>query len=204
MKLNKWTAGLAALGVVSLASVVKADDKASAVMAMSPTVLSGYVDTSMQWNIGDGRTPAGTPSNSHAPAYKYGGQAKSDGFNLDAIGLTLEKPLDESEWSAGYKVDLMMGPDANTLNTTSVVGQNNSDFAIEQAYVILNAPVGNGLDFKVGVFDSIVGYESTKDDLNPNFTRSWGHTFEPSTIRVFWLHTGSIIPSLSALALLIP
>src|SRR5580704_2782106 len=121
MKLNKWTAGLAAVGAVSLASVAKADEKASAVMAMSSTVLSGYVDTSMQWNIGDGRvapgSPAGTVSDSHAPAYKYGGSSKADGFNLDSVLLTLEKPLDESEWSAGYKVDLMMGPDANTLGT---------------------------------------------------------------------------------------
>jgi hypothetical protein len=156
------------------------------VASASSTVLSGYVDTSMQWNIGDGRvapgSPVGTAANSHAPAYKYGGAAKSDGFNLDAILLTLEKPLDESEWSAGYKVDLFMGPDANVLGTSST-GVNN-DFAIKQAYVILNCPVGNGLDFKVGVFDSIVGYESTEADKNPNFTRSWGHTFEPST------HTG--------------
>ena len=40
------------------------------------------------------------------------------------------------------------------------MGGNTSDFAIRQAYVALRAPVGNGLDFKVGVFDSIIGYES--------------------------------------------
>ena len=34
------------------------------------------------------------------------------------------------------------------------------------------------------MFDSIIGYESTEAVNNPNFTRSWGHTFEPST------HTG--------------
>jgi len=77
---------------------------------------------------------------------------------------------------------LDLGPDANTLGTVSTgVG---ADFAIKQAYVALRAPVGNGLDFKVGVFDSIIGYEPTEAVNNPNFTRSWGHTFEPST------HTG--------------
>lgn len=175
MKLNKWTVGLAAVGAVSLASVAQADSQtASTLASVSSTVLSGYVDTSMQWNLGTG--------DSHAPAYKYGGAAKADGFNLDAIKITLEKPLDESEWAAGYKVDLFMGPDANTLGTqsTGVKG----DFAIKQAYVALRAPVGNGLDFKVGVFDSVVGYESTEAVNNPNFTRSWGHTIEPST------HTG--------------
>lgn len=177
MKFNKWTVGLAAVGAVSLASAAQAQDKASGALApLSSTTLSGYVDTSMQWNLGTG--------DSHAPAYKYGGPTKADGFNLNAIKVTLEKPLDESEWAAGYKVDLFMGPDADTLGTQSILSTGKSDFAIKQAYVALRAPIGNGLDFKVGVFDSIIGYESTESVNNPNFTRSWGHTFEPST------HTG--------------
>ncbi len=51
-----------------------------------------------------------------------------------------------------------------------------SDFAIRQAYVALRAPVGTGLDFKVGVFDSIIGYESVDASTDPNFTRSYGHS----------------------------
>jgi hypothetical protein len=43
---------------------------------------------------------------------------------------------------------------------------------------------GNGLDFKFGVFDSIIGYESVESPANPNFTRSYGHSIEPQT------HTG--------------
>ncbi len=175
MKLNKWTIGLAAVGAVSLASVAQAEEKSSTMASLSSTVLSGYVDTSAQWNLGDGV--------SHTPGYKYGGAGKADGFNLDVVDLTLEKPLDESEWAAGYKAELWMGPDANVLGTTSS-GATTSDFAVKQAYVALRAPVGNGLDFKVGVFDSVVGYESTEAINNPNFTRSWGHSFEPST------HTG--------------
>jgi hypothetical protein len=30
------------------------------------------------------------------------------------------------------------------------------------------------------VFDSVIGYESTEAINNPNFTRSWGHSLEPS------------------------
>lgn len=175
MKFNKWTVGLAAVGAVSLASVVRADNP-GVLASASSTVLSGYVDTSMQWNLGTG--------DSHAPAYKYGGPAKADGFNLDVVKVTLEKPLDESEWAAGYKFDLLLGPDADTFGSQSTLATAKSDLAIKQAYVALRAPIGNGLDFKVGVFDSVIGYESTEAVNNPNFTRSWGHTFEPST------HTG--------------
>lgn len=176
MKFNKWTVALAAVGAVSLASAARAEDATGTLSSLSSTTLSGYVDTSAQWNLGTG--------DSHAPDYKYGGASKADGFNLNVIKLTLEKPLDDSEWGAGYKVDLLMGPDANTFGSQSVLSTGSSDFAIKQAYVALNAPIGNGITFKVGVFDSIIGYESTESVNNPNFTRSWGHTFEPST------HTG--------------
>ncbi len=177
MKFNKWTIGLAAAGVVSLASAARAEEKASSVMtALSSTTLSGYVDTSAQWNFGTG--------NAHNPPYKFGGASKADGFNLNVVQLRLEKPLDEAEWAAGYKVDLWAGPDANVLGTQSALAAGSGDFAVRQAYVALRAPFQNGIDFKVGVFDSILGYESVEGPNNPNYTRSYGHSIEPQT------HTG--------------
>ena len=173
MKYNKWTVALAALGVVSFASAAKAEEKASPVMtALSSTTISGYVDTSAEWNPGTG--------NANLPPYKFNGANKADGFNLDVIQLRIDKPLDEGDWAAGYRMDLWFGPDANTLGTSSL-GVNNSDFGIRQAYVALRAPLGTGLDLKMGVFDSIIGYESIESGNNPNFTRSYGHSIEPQT-----------------------
>jgi hypothetical protein len=181
MKCNQWTLGLAALGVVSLASVVKADEKPSSVgTALSSTMLSGYVDTSAQWNLGNG--------NAGAPAYAFGGPGKADGFNVNVVRLLLEKDPDASDaWGAGYKVDLIFGPDANALNTAGVVGGSTSDFALKQAYVDLKAPLGNGLDIKIGEWDTIIGYEVFQSGDNPNFTRSYGYTIEPTT------HTGVLL-----------
>jgi hypothetical protein len=177
MKFNKWTVALAALGVVSLASAAKAEEKASPVMtALASTTISGYVDTSAEWNFGTG--------NANPAPYKFNSPSKADGFNLDVIQLRIDKPLDESDWAAGYRADLWFGPDANILGTQSVLATGASDFAIRQAYVALRAPVGSGLDFKMGVFDSVVGYESIEAGNNPNFTRSYGHSIEPQT------HTG--------------
>ena len=173
MKFNQWTLGLAALGVVSLASVAKAEEKENVVQAaLTSTTISGYVDTSAQWNPGTG---------TGANYYKFGGVSKADGFNLNVVQLTIAKPLDEAEWSAGYRADLWFGPDANTLNTTSTT-ENSSDLGIRQAYVALRMPVGNGLDWKMGVFDSIIGYESVESGNDPNFTRSYGHSIEPQTM----------------------
>src|SRR5262249_7556552 len=166
MKLDKWTAVLAGAGLVSLVSAATAEEKSSAVMtALASTTLSGYVDTSAQWNMNTG--------NANPAPFKFNTPSKADGFNLDVVQLRIEKPLDESEWAAGYRVDLWVGPDANTLDTQSSL--THGDFAIRQAYVALRAPLGNGLDFKMGVFDSIIGYESVESPNNPNYTRSYGH-----------------------------
>jgi hypothetical protein len=178
MKFNKWTVALAALGVVSLASAARAEEKASPVMtALAATTISGYVDTSAEWNFGTG--------NANLPPYRFNGANKADGFNLDVIQLRIDKPLDEQPWSAGYRADLWFGPDANSLGTQSYFGNgtqaSTGDFAIRQAYAALRVPVGTGLDFKLGVFDSIVGYESIEAGNNPNFTRSYGNSIEPTT-----------------------
>jgi hypothetical protein len=178
MKFDKWTLGLAAAGVVSLTSAARAADPANTVMTtVASTVLSGFVDTSMQWNPGTG--------NANNPQYSFGGESKADGFNLNVVQLSLHRPLDyETDWGSGYRVDLWAGPDANRLFTQSIDAESLSDFAIRQAYVNLRVPVGNGLELKVGVFDTIIGYESVASPSNPNFTRSYGQTIEPQT------HTG--------------
>ena len=177
MKFNKWTLGLAAVGLVSWNSAALADDAAPATVltSLSSTTLSGYVDTSAQWNLGTG--------NANTPFYSFGGPSKADGFNLNVVQLSLDKPLDESEWAAGYHVDLWLGPDAAALGSASIFS-GTSDLAIRQAYVSLRTPLGNGLNWKIGVFDTVVGYESLSSPNNPNYTHSYGFTIEPTT------HTG--------------
>jgi hypothetical protein len=176
MKVNKWTIGLAAAGLVSLPSGAQSEEKASPLMtALSSTTIGGYVSSSVWWVPGTG--------NANLPTFAYGGPAKADGFNLDVVKLSIERPLDEGQWSAGYKADVLFGPDANALNTGSA-GASVQDFAIKQAYVALRAPAGNGLDLKLGVWDTIIGYETFDSGNNPNYTRSYGYTIEPTT------HTG--------------
>jgi hypothetical protein len=169
MKFNKWTVGLAAVGVVSLASAARADEKMSSLQtALSNTTISGYVDTAATWRPGtDQNTLSG---GANVPSYSF---AKNDGFSLNAVDIAIDKPEDDSPWAAGYHVEWMVGPDSVVAGT-----------GIRQAYVTLRTPVGNGLDWKVGVWDTIVGYESNSDPLNPNYTRSYAYTMEPTT------HTG--------------
>jgi hypothetical protein len=180
MKFNKWTVGLAAIGVVSLASAARADETMSQVQtALSNTTLSGYVDVAAQWNPGTDSGPANGGTR-NIPRYAF---AKNDGFSLNAVDIALDKPMDESPWASGYHVELMFGPDA-TPSSSPIFGGSTTVANIRQAYISLRTPVGNGIDWKVGVFDTIIGYESTSDPLNPNYTRSYGYSIEPTT------HTG--------------
>ena len=181
MKFNKWTLGLAALGVVSLASAARGDEKMNSLQtALSNTTISGSVSASANWAI----TPGGNSyQDSPAGGIPFQGYDKQDGFNLDVVRLTIAKPEDESPWASGYDIDLMFGPDAVGYNP-SANGSSGQDFAIKQAYVTLRTPVGNGIDWKVGVFDTVIGYEVTDAGNDPNYTRSWGYAIEPTE------HTG--------------
>jgi hypothetical protein len=179
MKLNKWTVGLAAVGVVSLASAARADERMSQVQtALSNTTISGYISTSFNWAISPGNY-----QNSPAGYIPYQGKNKENGFNLDVVKLSIAKPQDESPYASGYQVDLIFGPDAANYNWEATSGTSASYTAyswIEQAYIALRTPVGNGIDWKVGVFNSPIGYESFDAINDPNYTRSWGYAVEPT------------------------
>src|SRR5436190_11070859 len=179
MKFNKWTLGLAAGGVVSLGSAVQAEEAqrqmSQVLTAVASTTLSGYVDTSAIWKFGTG--------NANLPGRAFDGVGKLDGFNLNVAEIQLEKPLSEDQWAAGYRVQLLVGPDANGYNL-SPKSIGSSDFSVKDAYVSLRVPVANGIDFKVGTFSTVIGYESFESYLNPNYSRSFGWQLEPTQ------HTG--------------
>jgi len=176
MKLNKWTLGLAALGLVSLAPGLRAQSTMAPTptpltTALSSTTISGYVDTSAIWVPGTG--------DAHPAPVAFNTPQKQDGFNLDSVDVRLSKAADDTtKWTAGYVLELQYGPDAiNPFGGTP----------IRQAYVDLVAPVGNGLHLQMGQFDNILGYESNDDYKNPNFTRSYGYSLEPVS------HTGLLL-----------
>ncbi len=98
MKINKWTIGLAAVGLVSLAPAVNAQTAAQQntplLTSLSATTISGYVDTSAVWTPGTG--------NANIAPYALNSQSKMNGVNLDQVDIKLSKPIEAGKWSAGY------------------------------------------------------------------------------------------------------
>ncbi len=186
--INPWTAALLTAGIISAGSVALAEETAAnpVMTALQSTTISGYVDTSAIWLTGSQAKPG-----PRMPGRTFDGAEKQNNFNLDVVSLTLQKDLDETtSWAAGYNVTLLFGPDANTLNTLSYPASwstSSSDFAIKNAYVELKVPVGNGLRAKVGVWDTVIGYEVFEAGNNPNFSRSYGYYLEPI------VHTGVLL-----------
>ena len=172
MKFNKWTVALAAAGLVSIGHNAQAEE--GYISALSKTTLSGFVDTSLSLSEGGGDTAL-------PGRVLYQGAEKMNGFNLDVVQLSLASPMDESDWAAGYAVDLLLGPDASFYSTS--IGGNGAadqdDVAVRQAYVNTRVPVGNGLDLKLGVFDAIIGYEGFSNRDNPNYSRNMAYNLQP-------------------------
>ncbi len=179
MKINKWTQVLLGVGLVSIPAVTHADEKehlSSLRADLTSTTISGYIDTSATWKFGTG--------NANMPGRVYDAADTQDGFNLNVVSITFSKPLDESEWSAGYNVQTLLGPGAVKRGTRSIMGGPAGDFAFNEAVVLLRVPIGNGIDFKVGQFGTYNGYEAYDTYKNPNWSRSYGFFLESSA------HTG--------------
>jgi hypothetical protein len=165
----KWTKTLAAAGVISCGAVANAEESPNQVLtALSSTTLSGYLDTSAIWKFGEGTRVVGRA---------FDGTAKQDGFNLNVVAISLSRPPGEDTWAAGYNATLLFGPDAVGFNHS--VGAMPSDMSLKDAYVALRAPIGNGVLFKLGTWDKIIGYEAFHNHLNPNFSRSYGFVIGP-------------------------
>ncbi len=192
--MNKW---ITALFVAALATgsafadvgapaatakdLTKQVDKVNYVETDVPGVkLNGYVDVGYIYNFVGG----GGGGTSIVNRFPQDGQPAGD-FNVNAVKLTLEKPLsDKNELQAGFRVDAMLGEDASALGGMGSDGSSSS-LLVEQAYVTVRAPWGNGVDFKFGKFVTWLGYEVIERPSNLNIT--YGNLFQ-NAIPLY--HTG--------------
>jgi hypothetical protein len=186
---TKWAAGL--LSMALTAGVAFADSGAPAPSAKdlgkaiekvnyvetdtAGVKLSGYVDVGYIYNfIGKG---------SYAVTRGYNGSDSHSGgdFNVNAVKLTLEKALTEkNEFQAGFRVDTFIGKDWSDFDPANgEPGGNASTLYLQQAYVEVRVPVGNGLDVQFGKIGSILGFEADERPANLNITQGFNATIDP-------------------------
>jgi hypothetical protein len=173
---------LASLCVIALASTSFAGEEKDLKKALEDQgiyvetaqkgiTLSGYVDTSYTYQFAG--NSASQPASTNSEANRRQFDTDHNDFNINAFKLALEKALpSDNTWAAGFRADLMFGEDAKILaGTDTGTGSIGDGVYLEQAYVSFRVPVGNGIDFKVGKFVTLLGYEVIESPLNLNFSR---------------------------------
>jgi hypothetical protein len=157
---------------------------------------------------------AGITYNSVSPENNFNGPVtfgdRSGEFQLNQLNLFVQRAVatEGDAWDVGGRFDIMFGTDAiftqaygvpaydvNTLQPLTrnhwdldlLGGADNRfyDLAMPQAYMELYAPIGNGLNLKIGHFYTPIGYETVPAPDNFFYTHAYTMQYgEPFT------HTG--------------
>lgn len=124
---------------------------------LGQTALTGYVSGSYFHNFNDA-----APANN---VYV----TKQDQFAANKLKLALAKPVDYSptKWDAGFRADVVVGEDAKAIHAA---GLGTDVVDLEQAFVSVNVPIGNGLKVTLGKEVTMMGVEVVEETANPNWT----------------------------------
>src|SRR6185436_9897804 len=135
--------------------------KPVAVKALSDITISGFVTASYFYDTS-------TPHDRESNGYLW--NTSHNSFSINKVKLTLASaPVTRSgdEWDAAFRTSFIFGEDSSLVNTG---GETQGLEALREAYVELNAPLGTGLNIKVGQLISLLNYESGDGGaVNANF-----------------------------------
>ena len=143
-------------------AIAKSDIPQKSLDFLGQTEISGFVEASYLYDFNDthgSQTVAGRTFDTHA-----------NQFDFDDFKLAIEKPFVSSptNWTVGYRADLIFGEDAHVIHSS---GFNlGTDGDLEQAFVDVNVPVGNGLKVIFGKTVTLMGVEVIEQVSNPNFS----------------------------------
>jgi len=148
-------------------AVAKADIPQKSLDFLGQTEISGFVSASYMYDFDSThgtRTVDGRTFDTHA-----------NQFALNKFKLALEKPIDynPTNWVVGYRADLIFGEDAAAIHSASPGGGSfnlGTDGDLEQAFVDINVPIGNGLKVIVGKTVTLMGVEVIEEVANPNWS----------------------------------
>ncbi len=159
--MKKLILGLVGLSLCTLGAMpaAKADD--SSLSWWEKTTLTGTFNTSYNYNFNNPNPSANT-----GRVF----DVRHNDFDFNRAELEIENaPVD---W-AKFRLDLAFGEDVAAVDGLKggVIGVD--EFGIQQAYVALTAPLGNGLTFTLGHFATLIGAEVIESAYNYNTSRSF-------------------------------
>jgi hypothetical protein len=143
-------------------AVAKSDVTQKSLDFLGQTEISGFMEASYLYDFNNthgSQTVVGRTFDTHA-----------NQFVVDDFKLALEKPIsaNPTNWVVGYRADLIFGQDAAVIRSS---GFNlGTDGDLEQAFVDVNVPIGNGLKVIFGKTVTLMGVEVIEQVSNPNFS----------------------------------
>ncbi|MGD1020491.1 MAG: outer membrane beta-barrel protein [Verrucomicrobiia bacterium] len=150
-------------------AVAKSDIPQKSLDFLGQTEISGFAEASYLYNVNRGgglSTPVvGRTFDTHP-----------NQFVFDDFKLALEKPLNvnPTNWAVGYRADLIFGEDAAIIHSSPNLGAGSfnlgNDGDLEQAFIDVNVPIGNGLKVIFGKTVTLMGVEVIEQVSNPNFS----------------------------------
>jgi len=140
--------------------------------ALKGTKLSGFVDAGYEFSFNQlhaNTTNQGNPTR--------GFDNRDNSFYLNAVQIQLER-LATADMIVGYHIELAAGHDvgiydgglAGALGVADQVG-------LQEGWVQILAPVGSGLDIKVGKLATLTGFEVVESVNDFNYSRGLLFTF---------------------------
>jgi len=175
------------------AVVLRAQEDVSAVSGLSSFLnsveIDGWVAGSYAYNTNEPNDSAGggglnqgipVPGNSYLPFH-----GDHNNFQVDQVWFGMGKTASEDS-RAGFRIDTVYGATAAALGSTGGgLNDSASDLYVYQAYVEYLAPIGDGVNLKLGKFATLAGAEVAQTTQNFNITRGiLYNSFQPIT------HTG--------------
>ncbi|MEO8328003.1 MAG: porin [Nitrospirota bacterium] len=174
--------GLVSVGLALLAIIGGSSVSEAAVLTKEDFKLYGYVDASYTQNFNNPKN-AGANAN-HLRIF----DGDSNSFRPNMAQLVFEKEGTNGATAAeraGFRIKLDFGEDAQFTG-----GRVGDDFDYQELYVQYVAPIGNGLDIRLGRMNSLVGYEVIESPFNNHYSRSWlfglGQPFTTTGIRLLY------------------
>jgi hypothetical protein len=163
--LESSTGTVAAATSTGTVGIAKSDITQKSLEFLGQTEISGFLEASYLYNVNRG---GGT----QYPVVGRTFDTHANQFVFDDFKLALEKPIsaNPTNWAIGYRADLIFGEDATALNAANPGLSLGTAGALEQAFIDVNVPVGNGLKVIIGKTVTLMGVEVIEQVSNPNFS----------------------------------
>ena len=176
--MKKLIVGLVGFSLLTLGGlgVTHADDGDS-LSFWEKTSLHGTFNTSYTYNFNN--PPLGVGS--FGRVFNFG----SNDFNFNRAELEIENA--PTDWIK-FRLDLAFGEDVAVVDGLKGIPIGIDEVGIQQGYVALTAPAGNGLTFTVGHFVTLIGAEVIESGYNFNTSRSFLFGFA-----IPFTHTGVLM-----------